>query len=457
MPFRSAKSSEIVDQLRQVVTGSVLLPDERGYDRQRKPWLEVVDQHPSAIVNAQSIQDIIEAIRVARELDLPFGVQNTGHGIVAPCDQGILLRLSEMKDVSVDPRAATAEIGPGLLSGELQAAIEPHGLSYPSGQVSNVGVIGYTLGGGYGWLGRKVGAACSSMLSATVVLANGSVVVASANENQDLFWALRGGGGNFGVVASMTVRLQRIGHVFGGLAYYHMKDAPEVLRFYRDWCATLPNETSSCVRLMKPPPWPSVMLHLLSTETCIIGLCHTDLDTADELHQQIRRFKEPVVDDLKVRPYSEMAGLDPASKEPSETSYIHVECLDLTDEAIEGVLAIARDRVPPIMLLELQHLEGALIEEPSDDMAYTAPKGPFYFKMISPKLYASLETLAPITHEAVRLLQVTGEVSYNWLQHGQQHLVPRAFTPEKYDRLKKIKQKFDPANFFRLNLNIPPE
>lgn len=451
--------SDTLEQLRTKVTGSVVLPSDKGYDKQRTPWLEVLEQRPSAIVNAHSTQDIVAAVRTARELDLPLGVQNTGHGIAAPCNEGILLRLSEMKDIAVDATAGTATVEPGVLSGELLAAAEPHGLAYASGQVSNVGVIGYTLGGGYGWLGRKVGTACYALQSATVVLADGSVVVASATENPDLFWAIRGGGGNFGVVASMTVGLVRLGQIFGGMAYYRMEDAPEVLRFYREWSAGLTDDTSTILRLMQVPPKPAFLLHLHSTKTCAIGVCHANPATAEKLHEQIRAFKVPALDDLKLRPYSEMAGFDEASDTKGSPTFSHVECLqDLSDAVLDGVLDIAKTRFPPLIFVELQHLGGALNNERGEATAYTAPKSPFYLKFVSPTLETTLEELAPITMEAVNSLGsvYTGEVSYNYLRGDQQHRVPVAFGAEKYKRLQELKRQFDPSNLFRLNLNIPP-
>ncbi len=451
--------SDALEQLRTRVTGSVVLPGDPGYDRQRTPWLEVIEQRPAAIVNAHSVQDIVEAVSTARELDLPLGVQNTGHGIAVPCNEGILLRLSEMKDIAVDAAAGTATVGPGALSGELLAAAEPHGLAYASGQVSNVGVIGYTLGGGYGWLGRKVGTACYAVQSATVVLADGSVVVASSTENPDLFWAIRGGGGNFGVVASMTVGLVRLGQVFGGMAYYRMEDAPEVLRFYREWTASLTDDTSTILRLMQVPPQPAFLLHLHSLKTCAIGVCHADPATAEKLHEQIRAFKAPALDDLKLRPYSEMAGLDEASDAKGSPTFSHVECLrDLSDAVLDGMLNIAKTRFPPLILVELQHLGGALKNEREEATAYTAPKAPFYFKVVSPTMQATLEELAPITMEVVHSLGsvYTGEVTYNWLRGDQQNHVPTAFGAEKYQRLQELKRQFDPSNLFRLNLNITP-
>ena len=181
--------------LKQQVDGSVTTQKDNDYDDQRTPWLEVIDQLPAAIVNAATVQDIGTAVRFARERNLPLGVQNTGHGIARPCNGGILLRLSDMKAIEVDAAARTATAEPGVQSGDLQTAIEGMGLAFPGGQASNVGVIGYTLGGGIGWLARKFGPACQTIKAATVVLADGSVV--TATQNPDLFWALRGGGRQF--------------------------------------------------------------------------------------------------------------------------------------------------------------------------------------------------------------------------------------------------------------------
>ena len=196
MHLQNKRHAALLQQLRTQVTGRVVAFGEDAYDQQRTPWLRVIDQHPIAIVNAASVEDICVTVQTASREGLPLAVQNTGHGIARPCDGGILLRLTEMKAISVDANTKTAIVQPGVSSGELLAAAEPHGLGYGSGQVSNVGVVGYTLGGGVGWIGRKVGAACHAVVAATVVLADGSVVAASDTEHQDLLWALKGGGGN---------------------------------------------------------------------------------------------------------------------------------------------------------------------------------------------------------------------------------------------------------------------
>jgi len=450
--------TDTLQRLKQRVKCTVVVPGDGEYDKQRTPWLEVVNQLPLAIVNAEALQDIIETIRFVRENGLPLAVQNTGHGIASPCNSGVLLRLSHMKAVTVDAKTRTATVEPGVQSGELLAKTEPFGLAYPAGQVSNVGAIGYTLGGGVGWLARKLGAACHAVQSATLVLADGSVVTASAAENPDLFWAIRGGGGNFGVVASLTVGLTPLRNVFGGMAYYRMEDAPEVLRFYRQWTADLSENTSTVLRLMQLPPKPTYLLHLRAMETCAIGICHADEGSAETLHEQLKRFKAPVWDDLKVLPYSEMSLLDQASNLNGSPTYGNLECLKgLSDSVIDGLAEIVKQRCPPLVQIELQHLGGAL-NLGNEAASYTAPQAPFFLHFISPTIKASLHELSAATKEAYASLGpvFTGEVSYNFLRGDQQDRVPAAFGSEKYARLQGIKKQYDPTNLFRLNMNIPP-
>ncbi len=453
----SKDQSALITALRQSVSGSVVSPSDGDYDKQRKPWLEVVDQHPIAIVNAVSIDDISHTVRFATEQGLPLGVQNTGHGITRACDGGILLRLAEMKEIIVDVSNRTATIGPGVSSGELLSKTEEHGLVFPSGQVSNVGVIGYILGGGLGWLSRKLGAACRSVRAATVVLADGSVVQASEGENPDLFWALRGGGGNFGVVASMTVALHPLASVFGGMLYYRMKDASKVLEFFREWTSDLGAETCATLRLMKLPPKPRFLLHAL-TETCAITLCNADVSTAERMHQQLLAFQEPVIDDLKVRSYREMAQYDEASNGDGSATVSHVECLrELSTGVLEKLLQTATEKMPPIMQFELQQLGGEFGKD-DPDFAFLSPQAPFLLHLVSPAMSKSLPELELATRDSINFLGsvFTGESLYNYLRADQQSRVPAVFGPERYEKLQQVKQRYDPANVFQLNLNISP-
>lgn len=454
----SSLSAEQYKLLQSRLTGPITEPGQPAYDHQRTPWLRVVDQFPAVIVNAANAQDIVETVRFAREMHLQLAVQNTGHGVALPCNGGILLRLSGLKSVQVDAANRTATVGPGVVAGELLQEAQPYGLAYPSGQVPNVGVVGYTLGGGVGWLVRKVGAAAQAVLSATVVLADGSVQNCSPSENTDLFWAIRGGGGNFGIVTSLTVELVPVDKVFGGVAYFRIEDAPEILRFYRDWTSRLSHDTSTVLRLMNLPPKPNSPLGSL-TQACAIGVCHVDEATADKLHHELTSFKVPVVDQLEVRPYPDMGQFDEASHLDGSSTYGHTESIkELNDSTIAGLADIAKNHIPPIFMVELQHLGGVANPEHPLDMAYTAPDAPFLLHAVTPAMDHSLAELAVATKAAFDSLgpAYSGHRPYNFLRGDQQKDVPTAFTPDKYARLQSLKSKFDPSNLFNLNRNIPP-
>ena len=240
-----------------------------------------------------------------------------------------------------------------------------------------------------------------------------------------------------------------------------MKDAPAVMRFYRNWSAGLTNDTSTVLRLMQVPPMPKNwlnLLHLHGSQTCAIGICHTDPATADALHQQLLAFKTPEIDELKMRPYSEMGRFDQASSLQGSATFSQFECLlELSEPVFDGLAEVVHESMPPLGLIELQQFGGVL--NPADEsMPYTAPTAPFALHLVSPAMNTPLEGLARDTQKAYDLLGAvyTGEASYNFLRGDQQHRVPDAFSTPKYARLQAIKQHYDPTNFFALNLNIPP-
>ena len=289
--------------------------------------------------------------------------------------------------------------------------------------------------------------------------AEGEIVTVSADENPDLLWALRGGGGNFGVVAELTVRLTPLQRVFGGLAYYRIEDAPAAMRFYREWAAELPDETSTVFRLMQTPHTASHLLHLRGTTACAIGLCDTERQTAPKLcARSWKGSKTPALDDLETMPYSEMGKRELASSQPESVTYGAVEGLkELSDGVIDRLMEVVKAQLPPLFLIELQQFGGAL-DSMSQSVPYTPFRAPFALHFVSPALAASLKELAVQTQSAAASLGpvFTGQTSYNYLRGDQQSRVPDAFTPEKYARLRQLKRRYDSTNFFHLNMNIPP-
>lgn len=447
-------------RLSEELDGSVILPGDADYDSLRKPWLDVIEQRPAVIVEAASSRDVVSAVSFARNESLALGVMSTGHGIAAPCDDGLLLRFSKMIDVAVDVSRRTAMVGPGVLSMDLLRAAEKDGLVYPAGQVGNVGVIGFALGGGIGWLVRKLGVAADWIVGAEVVLADGSMVHADASTNVDLFWALRGGGGNFGVVVSLEIALSPLSDLTGGEIYFPIERVAELLHFYRDWSSTLSNDTSSVFRIMSVPPTETAPSEIRGQVVCMIGVCHANPETADPVFEPLSGLGTPLLSDVKRRTLASMAGLDPASHMLGSATYGQVEHLRaLSDAVIAGLARLARTVIPPLMQFELQQLGGTLLDVAHDRRGAFEPSSAAYLLHIeSPAIKASMGELATATAGAFAALgdAYIGEKCYNFLRGDEQANVPHAFGLNKFERLRTIKQRFDPANLFHLNLNVPP-
>lgn len=445
--------------LRGKFAGEVTLPGDRDYDALRKPWLQDFDQHPAVIVDALSADDVISAVNVARTYSLPLSVMSTGHGIAAPCNDGLLLRMSRLKRIWIDEDNRTASIQPGVLSGELLLAAEKHHLAYPAGEVSNVGVVGFTLGGGIGWIVRKAGAAADSIVRADVVLADGSMANASTSGNRDLLWAIRGGGGNFGIVTTLEIHLADVDRCIGGEIYYDLERAAEIMRFYRTWTAALDDDTSTVFRLVNVPANESAPTPIRGKTCCMIGVCHANPATAKNALGPLDDLGTPMLSSVKPCTLSDLAALNPASHMPGTPAYGQVEFLKhLSDGVIDSLVSVARTLMPPLMQIELRQLGGAFVRRADDRGAFHAPRAQYLLHIESTTAQGAMGSIVRATQEALNALgdSYTGEKYYNFMRGDEQPMIDRAFGQEKFARLRKLKRKFDPDNLFRLNLNIPP-
>src|SRR3712207_5085281 len=247
-----------LDAFRTGLRGVAYAPGEEGYDESRKAWNLNAHQHPALVVMALGAADAIAAVRLARDEGLGVGVMATGHGVASACDGGVLINTSRMRGVRVDPEAQSARVEAGALWRDVMPEAQAFGLAGLSGSSSGVGVVGYTLGGGFGWLGRKYGFNADSVREADVVTADGELLRVSAYEHPDLFWGLKGGGGNFGVVTSLEFALYPLTTVFGGNLFYSLERAPEVLDLYSRWVETLPDEMTTAIAFMNFPPMPEL-------------------------------------------------------------------------------------------------------------------------------------------------------------------------------------------------------
>src|SRR5918999_210877 len=322
-------STRELEALQASLKGAAYVPGDEGYDEARAAWNLNAHQQPALVVEAEGATDVLAAVRLAREQGLGVGVRPPGPGVAAPADGGVLINTSRMKGVHVDPETRTARVEAGLKWADLVPEAAAHGLAGLQGSSSDVGVVGYTMGGGFGWLGRKYGFAADSVKEADVVTADGKLVKASSHENADLFWGLKGGGGNFGIVASLEFALYPITHVYGGNLFYPVERADEVLKLYSRWSASLPDEVTSGVAFMNFPPFEDIPEPLRGNSLIAVRACYTGDDLAEKGEELLRLWREvgePVMDTFSVMPYEAM---DMISMDPVDPmgAYGHVEML----------------------------------------------------------------------------------------------------------------------------------
>ena len=299
-----------ISTLADSFTGALLTPGDAGYDEARRVWNGAIDRHPALIARCANVADVVAALRHARERGLVVAVRGGGHGVagLAVCDDGVVIDLSAMRGIAVDPATRTACAQAGVLWGELDAATQEHGLATVGGIVTHTGIAGLTLGGGIGWLMRRHGATVDNLLAAEVVTADGAVARASADEHPELFWGLRGGGGNFGIVTSFEYGLHAVGPtVLAGPLFYALEDGPEVLRHYRDCVAQAPDELTTILTLRQAPPLPFLPAEVHGRPVVSVAVCYAGaIERGEQVLAPLRRFGAPIVDAIAPRPYVEL-------------------------------------------------------------------------------------------------------------------------------------------------------
>ena len=452
-----------VDGLRAAFGGEVIGPADGGYDEHRRVWNGSIDRRPAVIARCTSVDDVRTAIRFGRDHQLPVAVRGGGHSFpgLSTCDDGLLIDLRRMNGVHVDPDARVAAAQAGILLGELDQATQEHGLAVPGGIVSHTGLAGLTLGGGIGWIMRKYGLTVDSLESVDLVTADGDVVRASEDENADLFWGLRGGGGNFGVVTEFRFRLHPLGpQVMAGATFWSMDDAESVLRFYRDWVADCPDELMTIVVQRLAPALPVVPPELVGRPVIAVAACYAgDIGDGERVLQPMREFGSPVLDLFAPKPFL-------AHQQMFDPSYRHgwwyyVRSCDvaaLTDEVIDVVAAYGRRISSPVSSIALWQMGGAVSRVPDDATAFKGRSTGFTFNINGNSLTADgfedqrqwardyWSALAPF-HTGVYV---------NFLMEEGEDRVRQAYGDSKYERLRTLKRTYDPTNFFRLNQNISP-
>jgi FAD/FMN-containing dehydrogenase len=452
-----------VDELQTSFRGELVRPDDAGYDEHRKVWNGSIDRRPALIARCTGVADIRAAVRLARSQDLLVAVRGGGHSFpgLSVCDDGMLIDLGLMKGIRVDPEGRTARVQAGVLLGELDRETQEFGLAVPSGIVTHTGMAGLTLGGGIGWVMRKYGLTIDQLLSVDVVTANGELVRASADQNADLFWGVRGGGGNFGIVTEFEFKLNPVGpYVMAGPVFWPMEDAPEVLRFYRDWIADCPDELMTIAVQRRAPALPIVPPDLVGKLVVAVVACYAGpVEDGERVVRPLKEFGSPVLDLCRPKPFLEHQRMfDPSY--PHGWSYYVRSCdvAALDDDVIDIVVEHGSRITSPVTSVALWQMGGAVGRIDDGATAFNGRQAGFTFNINGNSKTADgfdaerqwardyWSALAP-HHTSVYV---------NFLMEEGEERVRQAYGAGKYDRLKALKRKYDPTNFFTLNQNIKP-
>jgi hypothetical protein len=453
-----------VDELRASFAGDLVGPAHPTYAERRAVWNGSIDRRPALIARCSGTADVIAALRFAERTGLPLAVRGGGHSFPGQsvCDGGVVIDLGPMNGIRVDPDARTATAQAGVLLGELDRATQEFGLVVPAGIVTHTGLAGLTLGGGIGWVMRKYGLTIDQLLSAEVVTASGEVVRASEEENADLFWGIRGGGGNFGIVTEFEFRLNPLGpEVLAGPIFWPMTESPRVLRFYRDWIAEAPDELMTIVIHRMAPPLPFVPTELHGElVVAVVCCCAGPIEDGERVIRPLREFGHPVLDLCEPKPYLQhQAMFDPSF--PHGRWYYMRSCdvSELSDEVIDTTVEHSLRIASPLTAFPIWQMGGAVARKEADDAAFNGRGAGHTFNITAST--ASSEGFDQEREWARGLWSAlephhTDTVYVNFLMDEGEDRVREAYGRERYDRLKQLKRKYDPGNLFRLNQNIPP-
>jgi FAD/FMN-containing dehydrogenase len=444
--------------------GAVMRRGDDGYEDARTVWNGAIDRRPAAIARCLGTSDVVAAVRYAREHGLKASVRGGGHNVagLALVDDGLVIDLSLMRGVRTDPASRTVRVQGGALLGDVDNDTQLHALAVPSGVVTHTGVGGLTLGGGIGWLMRKHGLSVDNLLSADVVTADGVLLHTSEEENADLFWGLRGGGGNFGIVTSFEFRAVPVGPaVLAGPIYWPMEDGPDVLRFYRNFIEDSPLEFGSIVNLRRAPAVSFLPTELHGRHVVGIATCWTgDLDEGERFLEPIRRFGSPLIDLVTRKPWvAHQSMFDVTVPHGWHYYWKSTELPPLQDELINVIVSNSLKITSPLSYSVIFQLGGAVATVPEDATAYSH-RGAAHNININGVWLPGDQGAEEHTQWTRRFLDelepFRAGVYVNFLMEEGQDRVRAAYGEEKYARLEEVKTTYDPENFFRVNQNIPP-
>jgi hypothetical protein len=442
--------------------GVTLTTGDDGYDETRALWNGWFDKRPVVIARCRTTDDVVSVVGFARESGIPLAIRSGGHSLagLSSCDDGIMLDLSLMRDVVVDPDARTARVQPGATWADFDAATQAHGLAGTGGLISHTGVAGLTLGGGIGWLMRKFGLAADNLIGADVVTASGEIVRASSSEQPELLWGLRGGGGNFGVVTSFEFRLHPLGPVVGGLMGFPLDQGGDVLRRYRAWAAEAPDEFTTIAAVITAPPAPFIPPDLVGKKVVGLAGCWCGEQEGGQVALGPLRELGPAFDVFGPMPYPTLQGMLDEGAPHGIRSYTRSGYLaDLSDGAIDVALEHGANMRSPFSQLHLHHMGGAVARVGEDDTAFGNRRAAYAYNVNTMWMDPSEDDMQETSNrEFSSALSPfsTGGVYVNFLGNEGEARIRAAYGDAKFQRLAELKRRFDPDNLFRLNQNIPP-
>jgi FAD/FMN-containing dehydrogenase len=457
---------ERIGELRADMDGPVIVAGEAGFDEAREVWNAGIDRYPTAIARCESVADVVAAVAFARTQGVDVSIRGGAHNTAgtAVCDNGLMIDLSPMNAVAVDPDGRRATVGGGALLADLDAATQAYGLAVPSGLISHTGVGGLTLGGGMGWLTRRFGLSIDNLISAEVVTAAGEVLHVSNEEQPDLFWAIRGGGGNFGVVTSFEFALHEVDPMVDlGLFFWPLEQGTEALRLAREVVAAMPADVNAVVGAVNAPPAPFVPEQYHFTPGYVLLLTGFGAPGHAEIVEEIRRRLPPLFDLVTPMPYVGLQQmLDEANAWGSYCYEKGTYVEDLSDEVIEVLTSRVPAKTSPMSLLLMYRLDGAYSAVGDDTTSFSGGRSPRFGVFVvgvapdAAGLRAEQRWVADLW-EALRPHAVgSGDGYLNSTSDYHGDRVRGSYGPRKYDRLALIKAAYDPDNLFHVNANVVP-
>ena len=454
--------SNTIDQFKASLRGELIQPHDEGYDAARKVYNGMIDRRPRFLARCSDVGDIISAVKFARENNLLVAIRGGGHNGagLGVCDDGLVIDLSRRRGIRADPKKRTVQVESGCTWGDVDHATHPFGLAVPTGIVSTTGVAGLTLGGGHGYLTRKFGLTIDNLLEADVVLADGSFVTANAQENEDLYWAMRGGGGNFGVATSFTFKAHPVSTVYAGPMLWHLDKAVEVMKWYREFITKAPEDLYGFFAFLNVPPGPPFPENLHGKTMCGVVWCYCgSMDKAEEVFRPIRKIGPPAVDFVGPMPYPALQSfLDPLLPPGLQWYWKGDFVNELSDEAIKLHMKYGSELPSLLSTMHIYPIDGAPQRVGKKDTAFSYREAKWSMVIAGidpdPANKDRITKWAKTYWEALHPYSAGGAYVNFMMEEGQNRV--EATYRDNYKRLSQIKRKYDPTNLFRVNQNIPP-